>query len=451
MVLKHNTSIISLFFIVSLLCACSAESTGKSNPSALSATPSQGKTPPTSEEKQSVALNGEAFELVVPCDDNVYGSGNQDGFYQIISNTDGSHNVVFIDYKTHQQIYLCADANCQHNNEHCSSWFPADNTQMWPVACDDQIFFVHNSWSSTSYIEKANLDGSNRQTLYELENGGTIDSGAAYKSGYLVLMVDFLDTEEDNVNHSERLIVINTETGEATTIFESNSPEGQATDFGAVSAFFEGVTEHGFIVKTIETGKTPDIQFHKVYEIPFDGSDMHEIASFQTGEVQGIPNGSAWYYLKSDDTLKQLQLGYIDTETGENHIVVSDLGKTIPTTTVGEVFIRNFVDEWIIINALTSKSLDENQNIELIFSCYAVNQNTGEIRELDLSIYYHATKVPIEIYDELGDALLVEASVSEVAPESQNQIMTGLEVVLGIINKEDYLASNPKYELINML
>ena len=46
------------------------------------------------EKKQPVVLNGVAFELVVPCDDNVYGSGNENGFYQIITNTDGSHNVM---------------------------------------------------------------------------------------------------------------------------------------------------------------------------------------------------------------------------------------------------------------------------------------------------------------------------------------------------------------------
>ena len=100
---------------------------------------------------------------------------------------------------------------------------------------------------------------------------------------------------------------------------------------------------------------------------------------------------------------------------------------------------------------MTSKALDENQNIELIFGCYAVNQNTGEILELGLSNYYHVTQVPIEIYDELGDELLVQASISEAAPNSQTQIMTDLKYTLGIISKKDYLASNPAYKLIDML
>lgn len=448
---KRYTYITAILLLCSLLCACSAGLAAKSTSSNVPANASQDETAPTPEEDQSTILNSEAFELVVPCEDYVYGSGNKNGFYQIISNADGSHNAVFIDYKTRQQIYLCADANCQHNTERCNSWFPSDNAQIWPIACDDQLFFVHNSWTSTSYIEKANLDGSDRHTLCEMENDVTIDSGAAYKSGYLVLMVDFLTSEEDSVKHSERLIAIDTETGESTVIFESISPEGQAIDAGAVSAFFDGVTKHGFIVKTIETGATPDIQFHKVYEIPFDGSAMHEIASFQTGEMQGVPNDTAWYYLKSDEKSQQLQLGCIDSATGENHIIVSDLSKTIPTISLQEVFIRNFVDEWIVINAMTSKALDENQNIEIIFSCYAVNQNTGEIRELNLSTYYHATRAPIDIYDDIGDTLLVEASIREIAPESQTQIMTTLEYTLGIISKNDYLTSNPTYELIDML
>ncbi len=447
---KYRTYI-AMILLGSLLCSCSSSPVVESTSSNFSAGSLQDETSSMPEKKQPVVLNGVAFELVVPCDDNVYGSGNENGFYQIITNTDGSHNVVFIDYKTCQQIYLCADANCQHDNERCNSWFPADDTQIWPIACDDQIFFVHNSWVSTSYIEKANLDGSNRQKLYELENGGTVSSGAAYKAGYLAFMAEFYVTEKNSVSHKDCLLAVDTETGASTVIFESASPKGSATDIGSVSAFFEGVTTHGFIVKTIETGETPDIQFHKVYEIPFDGGDIHEITSFQTGEMQGRPNGSAWYYLKSDETQQHLDLGYIDSETGKDHTVVSELNKTIPTTSLGDVFIRNFVDEWIIINALTSKALDENQNIELIFGCYAVNQNTGEILELGLSNYYHVTQVPIEIYDELGDELLVQASISEAAPNSQTQIMTDLKYTLGIISKKDYLASNPAYKLIDML
>lgn len=441
---------ITITILCLLLCSCSAERLLETFPDSEASAFQDGASQ-IPENALSSVLNGDAFELVVPCENTVYGSGNKDGYYQIIANSDGSHNVVFIDYKTRQQIYLCADANCQHNTDQCSSWFPADDTQIWPIACDDQIFFVHNSWVSTSYIEKADPDGSNRQMLCELENGSTIDSGAAYKSGYLVLMVDTLTNQEDSVNHAEHLIAVDTKTGENITLYENISPEGQATDVGAISAFFQGVTTHGFIVKTIETGATPDIQVHNVLEIPFDGSDIHRIVSFQTGEMQGLPCGNFWFYLKMDKELQQLQLGYIDPETNENHIVVSDLDKTIPVVSLGDVFIRNFVDEWVVINAMTSMSLNEDQDIELRYSCYAINQNTGEIRELDLFNYYHATQVPIEIYDEWEDNLLVQSSINEIAPKDQNEVMTQLEYTLAFINKDDYLSSTPTYKVINML
>ena len=441
---------ITIAILCLLLCSCSAEHVSDPPPDSEASAFQDGATP-IPESSLSPVLNGETFELVVPCEDTVYGSGNKDGYYQIIANSDGSHNVVFIDYKTCQQIYLCADANCQHNTDHCSSWFPADDTQIWPIACDDQIFFVHNSWVSTSYIEKANPDGSNRQMLCELENGSTIDSGAAYKTGYLVLMVDTLTNQEDTVNHAEHLIAVDTETGETTTLYENVSSDVQATDAGAVSAFFQGVTTHGFIVKTIETGATPDIQDHTVFEIPFDGSDIHKIASFQTGEMQGLPNGNSWFYLKTDKESQQLQLGYIDPETGENHIVVSDLDRTIPVASLGDVFIRNFVDEWVILNAMTSMSLNEHQDIELRYSCYAVNQNTGEIRELNLSNYYHVTQVPIEIYDEWEGNLLVQSSIHEIAPKGQDEVMTELEYTLAFISKDNYLSSTPTYKVIHML
>lgn len=434
-----------------LLSSCAAAPAKESVPARPETSPSANEATQAAGSRPSPVLNGEPFELVVPCEETVAGSGNRDGFYQVIANEDGSHNAVFIDYKTCQQIYLCADANCRHNTDPCSSWFPADGTQIWPIACDDQIFFVHSSQESPSYIEKANPDGSNRQTLYELNPGATADTGAAYRSGYLVLMTDTLSMVEGSVGHTEQLIAIHTETGEATVLFEAAMPEGQASDTGSISAFFQGVTTNGFVVKVIETGASPDFQLHRVYEIPFDGSETHELLSFQTGEMQGLPNGDFWYYLKLEKPSQQLQLGYIDPKTNENHILVSDLERTIPVASLGDVFIRNFVDEWIILNAMTDISLDESQNIVLQYDCYAVNRNTGEIRELLLSNYYHATHVPIEILDEWEDQLLVQASVDEVAPQNPGEVMTGLEYTLALMNKEDYLSSNPVYNTIGRL
>lgn len=202
------------------------------------------------------------------------------------------------------------------------------------------------------------------------------------------------------------------------------------------------MTSHGFIVETIGAEETGAVQRHTVYEIPFDGSGMHAIASFQNGEMQGTPDGDDWFYLRSGADGRQLQLGAIDSETGEDKILVADLETTIPVTSLGDVFIRSFVDDWIIINAMTSADFDENRNIELLYNCYAVNRQTLEIRELHLSNYYHATRVPIEIYAQFEDKLLVEAKIEEVAPQNGEQGMTGLERTLGILRKADYLNSN---------
>lgn len=442
--LRKYTPGISVLFCL-LLCSCTAINSNNDTSSIASNSEMptiQNETTQETEGELEQVLNGEAFELVVPCDTTVYGSGNQYGFYQVITNTDGSRNAVFIDYEAYQQVYLCADANCQHNSERCNSWFPANGEQIWPIVCDSQIYFVHNSWEAASYIEKANLDGSDRRKIYELEDGETIDSGAAYKPGWLAFMVDGIVMQQDSASHTERLVALNTETGEDINLYENTSPEFQSTSAGAVSAFFQGVTSHGLIVKTIETGETSDIQYQTVYEIPFDGSGIHDIVTFQTGELQGVPNGDSWFYLKSDESAQQLQLGAIDSKTGENQILVQNLEKTIPVTSLGDVFIRNFVDDWIIINAMTSAALDDNQNIELLYNCYAVNRQTGEIRELLLSNYYHATRVPIEIYAQFGDNLLVEANIEEVAPQNDDQVMTGLVHTIGILNKEDYLNSN---------
>lgn len=432
-----------------LLTSCSAGQVPEGGSSSPEAGAVLEESPPLP--SASPAQNGEAYALVVPCEETVRGSGNQNGYYQVLQNADGSHSAVFIDYQTRRQIYLCADANCTHNTERCSAWFAAEDAQIWPIAWDDQIFFVHNSQTSPSYIEKANPDGSDRQMLYRLPGEGSIRPGAACKEGYLAFLETRTESEGESVRRTDRLIAVNTHTGEPTVLFENGSPESPSQDTGSTSAFFQGVTTHGFIVKLIEIGPTPDVQRHSVYEIPFDGSAPHELVSFETGEMQGLPHGSGWYYLQTDPASRQLQLGCIDSATGENRLVAADLQETIPVTSLGDVFIRNFVEDWIIINAMTSLSLDGDQNIELHYSCYAVHATTGEIRSLTLFNEYHETRVPLEIYDEWGDKLLVQASVDEIAPDEPGMVMTQLTSALALLSKEEYLASTPAYEWIEML
>ena len=53
-------------------------------------------------------LSGESFQMISSFDPTSYGSGNQKGFYSVFLNDDGSSNIMYTDYATQTQVYLCA-------------------------------------------------------------------------------------------------------------------------------------------------------------------------------------------------------------------------------------------------------------------------------------------------------------------------------------------------------
>lgn len=52
--------------------------------------------------------NTQPFALITVPEMTVYGSGNDKGFYEIFQNEDQSRNIMYSDYTTCNQIYLCS-------------------------------------------------------------------------------------------------------------------------------------------------------------------------------------------------------------------------------------------------------------------------------------------------------------------------------------------------------
>lgn len=56
----------------------------------------------------------------------VYGAAGPEGFYSIagIARPDGSLNIQYTDYASLQTVFLCAQPNCAHDSESCTSFLP---------------------------------------------------------------------------------------------------------------------------------------------------------------------------------------------------------------------------------------------------------------------------------------------------------------------------------------
>lgn len=420
-----------------------------------------------SENSSSIlGMDTQPFELALPCEVTIYGSGNETGFYEVFSNDDLSKNIMYTDYATQRQIYLCSQPNCMHNSETCTSWIEPNAGMVYPVALNDGVALIYSNLNDFSKIETADFNGSNRKILTDFGAGVEIDPGAAVNDQYIVIKItEHLTDDSGQVSTTHVLVAVDLHSGEKYELYSTKEQENLSpTDPGYISMFFRGVTDSGFIVKTIqvmdapvaESSESGEIfigQEHTIFEIPFDGSEIKTLLKFHQNECFEEPFGEYLFYLKNNGE-GQYSLEKINTQTLEHSVIIQDFSQTNLQTPISEVpfsdtILRARVNDYVVLNTLASSGYNDRKDIELIYKSYAVNINTGEMKEITLDTYYSATRLPVSIIAQTSTDLLVHAKVEEVKIPGTEIPIT--ERLMGLISKEDYLASREEYRMIDAL
>lgn len=405
------------------------------------------------------------FALVTPIALSVQGSGNSHGFYEIQSNDDSSRNILFSDYSALKQVYLCASPNCEHNSAACPSWIAPAAGLVYPAATEDRLFILHSNLDDFSYVEVADLDGANRRTLYTFPSSVEISAGMAYNGEYLAFFATtYVENEDNTISSFPALYAVNCDTGECETIHSFDALDTAAYSEGASVSFWMGVSDTGFIVKTITVGAPEtmlangkilggDPNQHQLFEIPFDGQPMHKVFAYASEECYEEPNGAYLYYLQNKGAghtaLKRVHTATLQTETVVPDF--ADLGDTtcIPDCEFYNLYIAGFVDDWVILTALAQATTLSNGNIEYIYKNYAVDGGTGQVLPLTLGNYYNVAQYPLQILAQTGSDLLVYAKVTEQRADTQGLVYTATKYP-GLISKQDYFANNPSYRMIDL-
>ena len=129
-------------------------------------------------------------------------SCTKDGFYYLeddLSKNGDYKHIMYIDFATKQETYLCSDNSCDHNNERCSSCFirsvPGNMlTEMFVYGEYLYILYICRSSdgsfgtsrqgmipgkqnpSGKQCLYRMNLDGTNRMELFSFDNGLFVDN-----------------------------------------------------------------------------------------------------------------------------------------------------------------------------------------------------------------------------------------------------------------------------------
>lgn len=174
------------------------------------------------------------------------GSANSAGFYQIIMQSNGRSNLLFTDHAAEKQVYLCSTPSCEHSDASCSSFIDSAGYYVFPVALEDKLLVVYSYISlpdeapKPSKVEMMDLNGTNRRTLCELENGITLRDGAAASEKSLTLCGNRVqENGQGQVQVQPCLFEIDIETGACSELYRTAAAEGEQQK----SLFLRGVSD----------------------------------------------------------------------------------------------------------------------------------------------------------------------------------------------------------------
>lgn len=209
-----------------LLGGCSGRPDGPAAPACSAAGP-----------KQVQQAEQQPFRLISPPDYRSYGSGNRFGYYGIFNNEDGSRNILYTDYQTASQVYLCGQPNCSHDGPACTSWIAPGPESVIAAASDERLFLITSSRGGSSYIERCELDGTDRRRVCEFAAGTTLENAVAANDQALIVSVEEYGPTGDEVGFDARLLRIGLADGRTEPLFSlaqllrDDSPERASMHF----------------------------------------------------------------------------------------------------------------------------------------------------------------------------------------------------------------------------
>lgn len=135
------------------------------------------------------------------------GANTKDGYYTISTDENGMMNIMYVDYKTKKQIYLCDKSQCEHDNDKCTSFIDMKYSARENTLLSDgkYLYLVSSEFNNKggistsinygtgevqqedepSSIYRMNLDGSNKKKLASLDSGELLDDKFFTDGNYL--------------------------------------------------------------------------------------------------------------------------------------------------------------------------------------------------------------------------------------------------------------------------
>ena len=375
---------------------------------------------------------------------SVLGCGSEQGYYEICYDDSNQANIYYIDYATRQEVYLCAAPNCSHDREGCTSWIDPEEGSYFPLVSGEHLLLVHITYGveapqrAIPHIDAANLDGSDRRTLVSFAANERLKTVFAANGSQLVCALDEVNPDDlEDTNATLKLVLIDLETGARTDFYE------QPVEIGGTEPTFLGVTDNGYCVLREQfTAKSeadfPGQEWSDVVE-EIQRSTQYTCTMIPVGSAQ--PAGTFSYSGRVYDLLCGDGLYYLDCDTRKvTRISLPDATAaelaTLPDVGAQSAYLDGKLGDWFLLSQRYYETRSDVSYPVANDCCYAVNVQTGELRELTIRQEVGADRrMATMLGQTAADVLLItDSDVPETAAHYGYRY--------SLISREDYLSSN---------
>lgn len=323
-------------------------------------------------ELSDYSQNGELHLLQV--DAYIDGYASDEGYYRMVPRADGSNNLCYIDFATKQEVYLCSQPNCTHDNDTCTAWFPTVTGLHLPIPVGDRVILIHGGASgyedilgddSLPHIDIMQPDGSNRKTIYTFPASCSIAplvmDSLASDDEYVYFCVENYSAETT----TRTLCAVSSQTGKVFSLMDLSGVEQKIVGADGTALLFSYVSEQYDLTQNIT-----DIDVEVMRYDLSDGA-ITQLFSHKYTDV-GTCGEDAYWLLSSDGVLH----GY-DLKTGETRIEVSvSLPAELDLT---QLHCDGLFDGKLLVHGYYSPEV--NAAGTLLY--YAINTEDGTALQLD--------------------------------------------------------------------
>lgn len=371
------------------------------------------------------------------------------GFYTI--NDEGDH-IMYYDYQTQKEIYLCNKPNCKHEDHTCTSYL--DNGELNEIFCYDNHLYLVNaqaagnivvmnfdgaeiedSEGTPTTVYRMNLDGTDKQKLF------TVPSGTQMSMPYMIqghTMYAFLETyEKKKINeHSVKEAV------SAAKLIAIDLDQGSYTEIAdGMNQSFLGVYQNKLLIQEIVYAQDPQ---------QFDDDTLGYIDNLYQSKIKIrlFDCDSKKTEIIYEDSYKNAEQMYCDdngiyilgqhSKKLEYFDIAAKQKTTFLSLPEADMELSSIIDHKLL--AYSYK--DEDAHIK---SAYVIDLKTKEIKDFHLVDKNHHLVDILAVNDEYYFVQTERIYGEEYTTWAGTKQQDIIDVHYGIIKKADYWSSKPNY------